>query len=863
MARKTIGLFMAILENDFSAALLDGAAKAAEDLDVNLIVFPMDMINATYTSPDMTACRYQYNILSSYMNTVGLDGLMLDFAAITESLSKSEKKEFLKLAGNKPVMLLSETMEGYASATVDNRTGLTEIIDHLVECHHYTKIAYMSGPENNVDAVSRLNIYRDSVKKHNLNLDDSWIEYGNFTPMISYQTEMLLQRHPDVEVIVCANDAMALGVVDVIKQHGLIPGKDIRVTGFDDIAISFLCDPAITTVSADPSELSYKALESLVNNLECPKDVRISTKIVVRESCGCSEVKLEKKWKNALRISSDWREVAQHQLEADTEKREFEYELANIARELFFAQETGKGRYGAILDALKRLKFTAGALFLYDNPIVHNSDEEWSKPQKINAVGYYSEEDGYENRVWENGEQPCDNNALFLDLQKDRRYLSLVIPLFFVKNQLGLLVVEADHKKFVSANFLAGQISNTLYIIYLNEQQKVIAQQLKEASESKSRFLANMSHEIRTPINSIIGFNEMILRENNDEVITEYATDVKGAAEALLMLINDVLDFSRIEAGKVDIIPAEYDLYKLIDSCIGMITNRAEAKGLSVFRNIDGNMPHILYGDSGRIQQILINLLSNAIKYTEKGTVTLAVSGKINEDKFTLSFAVKDTGIGIKDEDIERLYNAFDRLEEKRNRNVEGTGLGLNITTNLLELMGSKLNVTSKYGEGSVFSFDIEQKIIRSDSSGSETHVREHEKLKFSAPQARILAVDDNKVNLRLIKSLLKQTDIQVELAESGAKCIEMLKNDAYDIILMDHMMPDMDGVETFKHIMDEGLIDTSKCTVIALTANAISGAREEYIKYGFADYLSKPIKPDALDDMLLKYIPTEYVSIK
>lgn len=863
MAKKTIGLFMSILENDFSASLLDGAAKAAEDLDANLMVFPMDMMNAIYTSPDMTACRYQYNILAHYMNTDGLDGILIDFGSITQSLSMEEKKELLKLAGDKPVMLITEAMEGYASATVDNRTGLTEIIDHLVEYHHYTKIAYLSGPEGNVDAISRLNIYKDAIKKHNLDLDDSWVEFGNFTPFISQQTEMILERHPDVEVIVCANDAMAIGVVDVIKAHGLVPGRDIHVTGFDDVAIGFLCDPAITTVSADPSQLSYKALESLLNNLESPEDVSIPTRMIVRESCGCCEVKLEEKWKNTLRISPDWREVAQHQLESDLEKQDFEYELANIARELFFAQENGKGRYGAILDALKRLHFTYGGLFLYDSPIVHNADEKWIKPERINLVGYYSEEEGFENHTWEIGEEVLDNNALFVNVPKEGRHVSVVIPLFFVKNQLGLMIAECNHKKFVSANFLAGQVSTTLYIILLNEQQKIIAQQLKEASESKSRFLANMSHEIRTPINSIIGFNEMILRENSDEAITEYATDVKSAAETLLMLINDVLDFSRIEAGKVEIIPVEYDLYNLIDSCIGMVTSRAEAKGLSLFKNIDSNVPHVLYGDSGRIQQIIINLLSNAIKYTEKGTVTLSVSGKVNKDKVTLSLAVKDTGIGIKEEDIERLYNAFDRLEERRNRNVEGTGLGLNITTNLLELMGSKLNVTSKYGEGSVFSFDIEQKIIRSAADAGETPVRTHEKLKFSAPNARILAVDDNKVNLKLVKSLLKQTDIQVDLAESGAKCIEMLKDSSYDIILMDHMMPEMDGIETFKRIKDEGLVDTSKCTVIALTANAISGAREEYISNGFADYLSKPIKPDALDEMLLRYIPAEYVSFK
>jgi len=372
-----------------------------------------------------------------------------------------------------------------------------------------------------------------------------------------------------------------------------------------------------------------------------------------------------------------------------------------------------------------------------------------------------------------------------------------------------------------------------------------------------------MSHEIRTPINAIIGFNEMVIRESKEKNIIDYSNDIKNAADTLLLLVNDTLDFSKIEAGKMELVPVEYNLMELLHSAVGMMTKRAENKGLDILLEYDEKLPSVLEGDVGRIRQILLNILSNAIKYTEKGKVTLKVSGEVAEDNLALSVHVIDTGIGIKKSDLARLFNEFERIEEKRNRNIEGTGLGINITTGLLKLMGSELKVDSVYGKGSDFSFTINQKIIDNASITETSATSNIEESKantmegiFEAPDVNVLVVDDNFLNRKVFANLLKITKMNVEQAEGGRKCLEMVKDKKYDIIFLDHMMPEMDGIETLEEILANKLVDTATTPIIALTANAIAGAREEYLKMGFTDYLAKPVLPKDLYSTFVKYIP-------
>ena len=387
------------------------------------------------------------------------------------------------------------------------------------------------------------------------------------------------------------------------------------------------------------------------------------------------------------------------------------------------------------------------------------------------------------------------------------------------------------------------------------------------ATKAKSSFLANMSHEIRTPINAVLGMNEMILRECHESNIITYSENIRSAGSTLLGLVNNILDFSKIEAGKMDITPAEYDLSSLINDLVNMIQLRADNKGLLLSLNFDPAIPKILVGDEIRVKQIITNLLTNAVKYTEKGRITFSMKYSKTDDPdfITLDVSVKDTGIGIKPEDLKLLFEKFSRIEEDRNRNIEGTGLGMSITQKLLELMGSSLVVESEYGHGSEFSFSIRQKVIRweplGDYQSAYQKVLEQRKTyqrSFAAPSAEVLVIDDTPINLVVFRSLLKQTLIRIDTASSGDEGLALASQKKYDIIFFDHMMPDKDGIETLHELKAQSGNPNLSTPSICLTANAVSGARDKYLAEGFDDYLTKPIDYAKLEDMLILYLPKD-----
>lgn len=432
--------------------------------------------------------------------------------------------------------------------------------------------------------------------------------------------------------------------------------------------------------------------------------------------------------------------------------------------------------------------------------------------------------------------------------------------------------------RFIASQRLKnGAVSNVLWLIEDIDQEKKerdalinLSERAFAASEAKSSFLSNMSHEIRTPINAILGMNESILRECNDSDIVSYAESIKTAGNTLLGIINDILDFSKIEAGKIEIIPVDYDLSSLINDLVNMIQTRADNKGLALFLNFDKELPKMLHGDEVRIKQVITNILTNAVKYTELGSVTFSMGFKRIEDdpnSVILLVSIKDTGIGIKPEDMKKLFTEFERIEEERNRNVEGTGLGMAITKNLLYLMNSSLNVESIHDLGSKFSFELKQHVVKWEPLGDyETSYkaglkeRKKYKEKFTAPKAKVLVVDDNAMNLMVFKNLLKQTKIKIDTAISGDDGIFLTQDNKYDLIFLDHMMPEKDGIETLQELRAQEKNPNCHAVVVCLTANAVSGAKEKYIAAGFDNYLTKPINPDKLEEMLLDYLPKEKI---
>ena len=350
------------------------------------------------------------------------------------------------------------------------------------------------------------------------------------------------------------------------------------------------------------------------------------------------------------------------------------------------------------------------------------------------------------------------------------------------------------------------------------------------------------------------------------EEICKVISDIKNAGNTLLSLVNDILDFSKIEAGKMEILPVQYELGSTINDLVNMIAARAEEKGLAVIVHVEETIPHLLYGDEVRIKQCVTNILTNAVKYTETGSVTLNVTARtLSEQEIALRFQVIDTGIGIKEEDLEKLFSPFERIEEIRNRTIEGSGLGMSIVKKLLAMMDTKLVVKSVYGEGSDFSFEVVQKVCDAAPIGDfeENYRRAVESAEqyqesFHAPDAKVLIVDDTKMNLTVIEGLLRQTMIQIRTAQSGKETLELAAKEKFDVILLDHRMPEMDGIETLEALKTMDPNPNAETPVIALTANAVAGAREMYLEAGFSDYLTKPIDAGKLEYTLASFLPAE-----
>lgn len=396
------------------------------------------------------------------------------------------------------------------------------------------------------------------------------------------------------------------------------------------------------------------------------------------------------------------------------------------------------------------------------------------------------------------------------------------------------------------------------------EDSKIEAE---EANKAKSAFLASMSHEIRTPINGVLGMNSIIMKETTDPKILEYATNIDSAGNGLLSLINDILDFSKIESGKMEIVNVEYKLSKVLSDAYNMVFMRAQSKQLELLFENNLTIPNDLYGDETRVRQIIVNLLTNGIKYTETGMVLLTADWEEGAvaDEMTLIISVKDTGIGIKKSNLNKLFTAFSRVDQVRNRNIEGTGLGLRITKQFIDMMGGSITVDSEYGQGSEFVVKIPQRVVSKQTIGEyanysniSTNNVKIIKNQFKCPKGHILVVDDVELNLKVIKGLLKNTLLNIDTALSGNECLNKIQKNTYDVIFLDHLMPNMDGIETLHEMKKLTTVFNPKTPVIMLTANAITGVKEEYIKEGFTDYLSKPVMESELNEVLIKYLPSE-----
>ena len=438
--------------------------------------------------------------------------------------------------------------------------------------------------------------------------------------------------------------------------------------------------------------------------------------------------------------------------------------------------------------------------------------------------------------------------------------ISLAIILIFISLAIGICLTY-----FVMINIFK---KNTLNrdMVYWNVLSNLFMQKNKSEQESKAKndYLAHMAHDIRTPINTVLGMNEMILRENTNVEVNEYANNIKRASNILVELVNDILDISKIESGNMELLEDSYEVGELLNDVITVIKDKCKKKNLQFVVNVDKNIPSQLFGDENKIKQVLLNLLTNAVKYTQSGTVTfeIKVMNRNGSDNVELYVSVEDTGSGIQQENLKSIFSSFKRIDEIRNTKIEGTGLGLNIVYNLLKLMKSKIEVQSEYGIGSKFYFLLDQKIVNNrpigeylDSFNSQINRKNNYKVGFIAPEARILVVDDNEMNLLVASKLLKDTQMKIDIVSSGFGCLAKINEKKYNLILMDIKMPELDGVETLRRIRGGNSINVDT-PVIALTADVVAGVKEKYLKEGFIDYIAKPIDAKKFESKVGSYIP-------
>ena len=518
---------------------------------------------------------------------------------------------------------------------------------------------------------------------------------------------------------------------------------------------------------------------------------------------------------------------------------------------IYYLDKAQNGRYGKLYGILNLLLLINILVFgiLHFTSVINFADSmifmNLFLSVAIAGIGYTLVHDFYSGNI------------------KEYKYIAIGLFLLAICGILEIIFINITKSRITDGLFIVVGlfillIMAIVQIVKQSEMMKTKAINAMRANKLKSNFLANMSHEIRTPLNAIMGLNQMINIESDNAVVKEYSANIKSAGESLLSIIGDILDFSMIESGKMEICEVQYDVKSLINDLENSIRVNSDKKGLDFNIVIDKNLPCTLSGDEKRIKQIGINLLSNAVKYTEKGFIRLDVSGKGEKDNFILVLTVSDSGIGIKEEDKDRLFRKFERISS--NRNIEGTGLGLSITGNLVELMKGTITVESEYQKGSVFSVELPQGIIDETPIGLYQSHENHTDItpditKIMVENVDVLVVDDNNMNLMVAKGLLKNSGMNVDTCGSGREMLDIITKKYYDVILLDHMMPEMDGIEAMKAARK---LENNKCAdtpIIVMTANAIKGVREQYIEAGFADYISKPVSGEQLVNTIANHI--------